>query len=421
MSKSNNEVQDAELLVQRYIERPSADLRDLILVQFTGTVGRTARRFAGVEAFEDLVQVGYIGLLNALKKYDPNAGVRFSTYATHLIAGEIKHYLRDKAQMIRQPAWLQEMRHKINRAQVQLQATLGRVPTHSEVSLECGVSVAMIEEVLATNELTKVTSFDATLPGEEDGNELDNLAGLDPDQLSVEERVVLESAIEQLRDLEREVLVRFHFDSMSQTEIAQELGISCNYVSHILRQSLNKLRRILTSEESSDRSLRKGDAKKSESSIDSALGIYSVKYFNERLEEEVHRAQATNGELSILLVKFSGLQAFSSFYGRESVTDLMADAAENLKTMIRCLDILCRDEKDGFAIILPFTGLTCHLVQERILERFGPWLNNRRSPIGTVGIQVSCATLDDKTKTARQMTKAARAGLVPEVIESQAA
>src|ERR1051325_2330032 len=109
--------QDAEGLVLRYLKNPTPDLKDLIMVQYANMVERIARKFAGIEPFEDLVQVGFIGLLNALTKFDPEAGVRFNTYATYLVAGEIKHYLRDRAMTSRQPAWLQELRSKAVKAE----------------------------------------------------------------------------------------------------------------------------------------------------------------------------------------------------------------------------------------------------------------------------------------------------------------
>src|ERR1700722_2656149 len=110
MSESNEWYQDPESLVLRYLENPREDLKDLIIMQYAPMVERIARRFAGLEPIEDLVQVGFVGLLNALTKFDREAGVRFNTYSTYLVAGEIKHYLRDRSQTIRQPAWLQELR-----------------------------------------------------------------------------------------------------------------------------------------------------------------------------------------------------------------------------------------------------------------------------------------------------------------------
>src|SRR5258706_13568779 len=93
--------QDAEGLVSRYLKNPTPDLKDLIMVQYANMVERIARKFAGIEPFEDLVQVGFIGLLNALTKFDAEAGGRCNTYSTCLVSGEIKHDLRDRAQTIR--------------------------------------------------------------------------------------------------------------------------------------------------------------------------------------------------------------------------------------------------------------------------------------------------------------------------------
>lgn len=386
-------LQDPEILVRRYFDNPSSDLKDMILVQYSGTVERLARRFSGVETFDDLVQVGYIGLLNALSKFDPEAGVRFSTYATHLIAGEIKHYLRDKSQIIRHPAWLQELRHKVNRAVLTLQGSLRRTPTSAEIAQECGVSEQAVEEVFATAELLKVTSFDSTTPGDDDTSELDNFAANCDDQVSVEERVVLEHAMSQLRELEREVIVRFHFDSMSQTEIAKELGISCNYVSHILRQSLSKLRRILASEEVSDRKLKKQLNLSDDNLLNPQIGVYNEAFFKQRVKEEIHRSQSDDTDLSIVLIKFNGLESWANFYGKEAVVDLLADAAEFLRQHVRRLDLVCCYGKDGFGVILPFTGVTCDVVSKRLQQKFIPWLNSRRGPAGSIGVQIGQATL----------------------------
>src|SRR5579862_2466853 len=134
MSDQLSIAQDPEGLVMRYLDSPRPDLKDLIMVQYANLVERIARRFAGIEPMDDLVQVGFIGLLNALSKFDPNAGVRFNTYATYLVAGEIKHYLRDRSQTIRQPAWLQELRTMVLCASAGLQQSLGRTPSEREIA-----------------------------------------------------------------------------------------------------------------------------------------------------------------------------------------------------------------------------------------------------------------------------------------------
>ena len=219
---------ESENLVLRYLEDPRPELKDMIMVTYSGLVERTARKFSGIDAFEDLVQVGYIGLLNALAKYDATAGVRFNTYATYLVAGEIKHFLRDKSQTIRQPAWLQELRHRVNKAAAGLQTELGRAPTEREIADTLGVSESSVHEVIVTQDLLRVGSLDSMNDAEDDGeSEVDKIdaAQFSPEQLSVEDRVVLEDAMSQLRDLEKEVLSMFHFEALSQTEIASKLDI----------------------------------------------------------------------------------------------------------------------------------------------------------------------------------------------------
>src|SRR5438270_11907243 len=96
MSETSELHQDPESLVQRYMERPREDLKDSIIVQYAPMVERIARRFSGLEPLEDLVQVGFVGLLNALSKFDPQARVGFNTYATSLVPGELKHELRHR-------------------------------------------------------------------------------------------------------------------------------------------------------------------------------------------------------------------------------------------------------------------------------------------------------------------------------------
>ena len=169
MSESISCNQDAEGLVLRYLRDPRPELKDLIMVQCSSLVERVARRFSGIEALEDLVQVGYIGLLNALSKFDPDAGVRFNTYATYLVAGEIKHYLRDRSQTIRHPAWLQELRHKVNRTTGILKQELGRAPTEAEIAESLSVSESSVREVVQTQDMIKLSSLDAPLQGDEHG------------------------------------------------------------------------------------------------------------------------------------------------------------------------------------------------------------------------------------------------------------
>lgn len=405
MARLNRLSPDPEELVARYVEFPRPELKDLIMVHYAGLVERTARKFSGVEPYEDLVQVGFIGLLNALSKFDPQAGVRFNTYATYLVAGEIKHYLRDRAQTIRQPAWLQELRHKVNKTASMLQQSLGRVPSEREVADEIGVSESAVQEVMQTQELLRVASLDQPTGGDEDGvSEIDRLDAGEfcPEQLSLEDRLVLENAMRQLRDLERQVLVLFHFESKSQTEIAQLLGISCNYVSHILRQSLAKLRKILTSEEEKDRLLRRQSAELDFDVIDRATGAYTEGFFRNRLEEELHRASSGESGVAVILIRFEGLDAMGRFYGDQSVLDFLADAAEFFRENLRRLDIVARYGDTGFGILLPQTSQNVELVRERFLARVAGWTRTRLGPTGGIRVELGQASspVDGRNSTA---------------------
>ncbi len=380
------------------------------MVQYAGLVERTARKFSGVEAYDDLVSVGYIGLLNALTKFDPTAGVRFNTYATYLVAGEIKHYLRDRSQTIRQPAWLQELRTKVNRTAASLQQGLGRVPTEREIADEVGVSESAVREVISTQEMLRVGSLDQPAPGEDEGSsEAEKLDAADfcPEQLSLEDRLLLENAMRQLRDLERQVLVLFHFDALNQTEIANRLGISCNYVSHILRQSLAKLRKILTTEESKDRVLRQQEEPTAYEITDPATGAYTERYFKTRLKEELHRASFDDSSVAIVLVRFNGLDGLRRFYGEQSVTDFMADAAEFFKENVRRLDVVARYGETGFGIILPFGAKNVGVVHQRLLSKTKAWTLGRLGPNGAVSIEVGRACSPSDGNSADQLIKSA--------------
>jgi len=411
MSELNEWSQDPESLVLRYLENPRGDLKDLIILQYAPMVERIARRFAGLEPIEDLVQVGFVGLLNALTKYDREAGVRFNTYSTYLVAGEIKHYLRDRTQTIRHPAWLQELRHRVVRAQNVLQQELARVPTEREIAEHLGLSESAVREVYQTQEMLKVASLDSASQSDEDGDtEVEKLdaAAFCPEQLSLEDRLVLEHAMKQLRELEREVLILFHFESMNQTEIAAKLNISCNYVSHILRQSLAKLRKILVSEGEKDRVLRRQASEIDYEVIEPITGAYTEAFFKTRLEEEVHRASSQSQELGVVLLNFQGLDTLQTYYGARSVTDFMADAAEFCRNNLRRLDLVCKVGESGFGIILPSTGQTIGPVRERLVEKVAGWMSARQSANSPVRVEIGFSALPTNGKTSKDLMAAAK-------------
>lgn len=413
MSDATTRNQEIELLVARYLADPRPDLRDLIIVHCNEMVERIARRFAGVEPMDDLAQVGYIGLLNALSKFKQDAGVQFSTYATHLIAGEIKHYLRDRSQTIRQPAWLQEMRQKVNRAVAGLRAEQTEEPTVEQIADRAQVSQDAVREVFSTQELIRVGSLD-TSHQDDDGfeSDLDRIEDYQADmrQLSFEEQMVLETAMTELRDLERNVLIMFHFQSVSQAEIARELGISCNYVSHVLRQSLNKLRRLLAETELEEQRIREAESPTGPS-FDTEIGVFSEGYLHNRLSEEIHRSSAHDWPVAVLRIEFEGLRTLRTFYGEASVKEFLAGAASFLQSQIRRNDILCRHGDYGFGVILPSTGETAAVLEARLTEKASQWMPGQGSAQATVRMLTSFAFYPEDGIGAQGLLSAANAAL----------
>jgi RNA polymerase sigma-B factor len=403
---------DLEELVAAFLAHPTPDLKDVIIVHCSNLVEKIARRFAGIEPLDDLVQVGYVGLLNALSKFDPVAGVKFNTYATHLVAGEIKHYLRDRSLTIRHPAWLQELRHKVNKTSVMMQSELGRTPTPREIAERLQVSVSSIEEVFSTQDLLRVGSLDAPAteesPGEADVERIDASLVVG-EETSVEDRVVLEQAMEQLRDLERDVLTLFHFEMLNQTEIAGRLGISCNYVSHILRQSLNKLRRILTNEEELERSLLMMGSYDSGNITDHETGLYTQAYFKSRLGEELHRVRSIGGSVGVVRVKFSGIRIAHDSFGAKTITEFIQDAAFFVREQTRSLDIVCRDGQFGMGVILPGAGDSCAVAADRLDLNLRKWMAHRVSTSSPLRFHLGHATGPEDGLSVKQLLAAAEA------------
>src|SRR5579884_669971 len=264
--RKRNEDDVLQMLVE-YRRTQSPELRDRIVLRYTNLVESVARRFSGAsEPVEDLTQEGYIGLITAVDLYDPAKNVKFSTYATHFIIGQIKHYLRDRGKIIKEPAWLQELNQRMTRAIETLSQQLSRPPSNIEIARLMDLSEETIAEMMMTREVFKVASIDGSDNEEEGGKvDMERQTAADmavPFQIPVEDRIVLEAALDKLKDLEQQVVTGFYFKSLNQTEIARQLGISCNYVSHILRNSTKKLKKILVTDELRDARLMMAQMRK---------------------------------------------------------------------------------------------------------------------------------------------------------------
>jgi RNA polymerase sigma-B factor len=243
---------ELERLSTEYALSRDPKLRDLLVMHHQRLVRSIATRFLGAgEALEDLIQVGNIGLINALDRYNPAQGTRFSTYATPTILGEIKRHFRDKAVGIKVPRWLQELHHATRKASQALTQELGRLPTIGEIAERLGVSEEEVVEALESGEASNLISLDTHLEshGMIDSASLLELVGrVDKTLHEFETYGDLRTAIEALGSREREVIALRFFDEMSQAKIAKKLNISQMHVSRLQQRALKRLREMLSDE-----------------------------------------------------------------------------------------------------------------------------------------------------------------------------
>jgi RNA polymerase sigma-B factor len=411
-SENSRRLSDQEIhgLLREYKSSRSQVIRDRVVMQYSNLVESVARRFAGAaEPAEDLVQEGYIGLITAVDGYNADKGVKFSTYATHFVIGQIKHHLRDRGKIIKEPAWLQELNQKVTRVIESLSQELGRVPTNGEIAKMMGMPEETIAELLTTREVFKVASLDGG--GEQDD---DNPTTYDMDrvkadravefQLPLEEKVVLETALQKLKDLEQTVIQEFYFRDKNQTEIARELGISCNYVSHILRNSTKKLKKIMVTDELKEAQMEltlmrrrveeQAHIIEEQTVVDPSTRLYNRRYFDSRLEEELSRASRHQYALSVVVVNLEGLENVSRAYGTIRGEEATRQAAELIRGGVRRVDIVTRFDASTYALVLPHTGAQAAIVAERLGKILGAWLvesglADGRAPV-SVNIGYSC-------------------------------
>lgn len=207
-------------------------------------VEHCARRFRNRgEPFEDLVQVGTIGLIKSIDRFDVERGLEFSTYATPTVIGEIKRHFRDKGWAIRVPRRLQELRLQIGSATAELSQTLGRSPTPRELADKIGCTVEQIIEGLESANAYSTLSLDASDDSEGGPAAMLDAIGVDDENLEhVEVRESLKPLLDRLEPRERKILMLRFFKNLTQSQIAAEIGVSQMHVSRLLTKTLATLR-----------------------------------------------------------------------------------------------------------------------------------------------------------------------------------
>ena len=412
-------------LLLAYRKTRRAELKDRIVLRYANLVESVARRYSGTaEPMEDLAQEGYIGLITAIDLYDPTKQVKFSTYATHFIIGQIKHYLRDKGKIIKEPAWLQELNQRVSKAVDSLTQELGRPPSYGEVASVTGMPEENVAELMTTREIFKVGSIHGTTDNDDDSSAVDMERQSKSDvavsfQLPLEDRIVLDAAMDKLKELEQTVVCAFYFQDKSQTEIARALGISCNYVSHILRNSTKKLRKILATDEVRDARTKleqnRTDSEQSgqdaNSIVDPLTRLYNRRYYENRLTEEMQKASRAKSEVSVLFVQLIGWQAYARANGTLKTDEVITQTANTLRKTLRRVDIVTRYADDSFGLILPFTGEYAPSIAARMENALADTLRNLGVHWGRTPLSVACgwAVSPTEHRTAAELTATAQA------------
>lgn len=244
-------------LVSELDQQSKDKIRDQIVERVMPYVKKIAHGLArrSTDPVEDLIQVGNIGLIKAVDKFNPLVGSSFKTYATYFITGEIRHYLRDKTAMIKAPRQMYELYYRINQIVHQLTEELGRTPTDVEIAdkLQCPVNKVTQAQDIERRRLP--VSLDQFLVNDGSSSETVYMERLvDHTQLEVSEnnenKMVIERAMGCLKDELRDVVRMTYYEDLSQTEIAERLGISQMQVSRRLRKALEILSKNLQSDKS---------------------------------------------------------------------------------------------------------------------------------------------------------------------------
>ncbi|MBD1863363.1 MULTISPECIES: RNA polymerase sigma factor SigF [Trichocoleus] len=253
---ATNELKSESLqLLREYQKNPSAKLRNQLVQLNLGLVRREAHHWINqcTENYEDLLQVGSIGLIRAIERFDMSKGHAFSSFAIPYIRGEIQHYLRDRGSSVRIPRRWQALQKQAAWAIQNLQTQLNRQPSDAEVATELEISVSEWQEIKLALKNRAPLSLDAPVRDEDEGSA--SLGELVPDnryrsfQLAQEDQIRLHQALFQLESRTREILEFVFLYDLTQKETAERLGISAVTVSRRVKKGLHLLKESMATVE----------------------------------------------------------------------------------------------------------------------------------------------------------------------------
>jgi len=255
----------ARQLLASYATDRDPKIKDELVAQHLNLVRYLAGKFSNRgENLEDLVQVGCLGLIKAIERFDPERGTEFTTYATPTIVGEIKRHFRDKGWAIKVPRRLQEFNASVAKTTEELTSQLGRVPTPDEIAKKLDVNAEDVLEAQELGQSYNLLSIDSELDADDSRktSSLLDYLGRDDFQLEqVEDRLALHRAFSSLPERERLLMYLRFFENRSQSEVAKVLNISQMHVSRLQARSLETMRQALSQQR--NRGERSGKRRKS--------------------------------------------------------------------------------------------------------------------------------------------------------------
>ncbi len=241
--KTNDDSYD---LFVEFKNTKSVEVRNEIVKKYLYLAEIIAKKFVnrGVD-YEDIYQVASIALIKAVERFDVDKGVKFTSFATPTVIGEIKRFFRDKASVIRIPRRIYEVYQKVTHAREILTQELSRPPRIDEIAKYLNISEETVMEIIESNNAYNMQSFDQNVYNDDDLELHETIGEEDTTFEKIENRDFLIKSLDKFNDAEKSFIEMRYFNNKTQKEIAEKLGVSQMYVSRLEKKVLEKFRRLL--------------------------------------------------------------------------------------------------------------------------------------------------------------------------------
>jgi RNA polymerase sigma-B factor len=230
-----------DLLVQAYKDVANVEARERFVERFSGLVFSVVNKFRSRCEWEDLVQVGYLGLIKAAEAYDPSQRVKFTTYAYHCILGEVTHFIRDRKELVRRPRWHVGLSRQVGQFIEIYSQTYSRLPTVEQIATKLNLTHEAVEEVLKSRSHVSLDSS----PGPEFDIEKIRSGKYETFKLPLEDRIAIQQALDKLVAVEKDLIFLFFYRDLSQGQISKATGLSPKKVSRVIQKALGHMRDFL--------------------------------------------------------------------------------------------------------------------------------------------------------------------------------